>query len=135
MATRAELKEKLDEKYINYRSKATIAELEALLAMSLPEIDPPKESDVPKEAVSGGDRDSTLEPVRVRVQKHTEWPQDHVLIKVSVTTMDGKTSSRQKIIANPEGCVLPRSQANNAEGYFTTLFGGLIKKYGAGHVK
>ena len=48
--------------------------------------------------------------------------------------MDGKGSSRRVKITNPEGCIT-RSQVNNPEGVFQTVFAGLVKKYGVGHIK
>ena len=66
--------------------------------------------------------------------KEYDDKQDHITIDCRVTTMDGKSSSRRVKIINPTGCIT-RSQVNNSEGIFRTLFAGLVKKYGVGHIK
>ena len=96
-----------------------------------------KETEEIVEIVDGsptGDSDSTPEPKPERELKEYDDKQDHIIIDVRVTTLDGKASSRRAKIINPTGCVT-RSQVNNPDGYFQTVFGGLVKKYGAGHIK
>lgn len=75
------------------------------------------------------------EIVETVVEEVNEPPKiDHIIIDCRVTTMDGKASSRRVKITNPAGCI-SLSQVNNSEGVFQTLFAGLVKKYGAGHIK
>ena len=77
-------------------------------------------------------KDTTPEP-EPQIEVYDD-KQDHITIDCRVTTLDGKSSSRMVKIINPEGCIF-RSQVNNPEGVFQTVFAGLVKKYGAGHIK
>lgn len=76
-----------------------------------------------------------VEEVVEVAEKVVETPkQNHIDIDVRITTPDGKASSKRVKIMNPAGCII-NSQLNNADGVFQTVFGGLVKKYGAGHIK
>ena len=77
-------------------------------------------------------KDTTPEP-EPQIEVYDD-KQDHITIDCRITTLDGKSSSRRVKIINPEGCIF-RSQVNNPEGVFQTVFAGLVKKYGAGHIK
>ena len=61
-------------------------------------------------------------------------PQDHTTIDVRITTPDGNATSKRVKITNPWGCI-SKPQINNPDGVFQTVFGGLVKKYGRGHIK
>ena len=96
-----------------------------------------KETEEIVEIVDGsptGDSDSTPEPKPERALEQYDDKQDHIIIDVRVTTLDGMASSRMSKLINPTGCVT-MSPLNTQDGYFQTVFSGLVKKYGAGHIK
>ena len=113
MPTMVEMKVNLDKRDIKYPSTLNKEELNDLYEKTF-------------------FKDTTPEP-EPQIEVY-EDKQDHITIDCRVTTMDGKSSSRRVNIINPAGCIF-RSQVNNPEGVFQTVFAGLVKKYGAGHIK
>ena len=61
-------------------------------------------------------------------------PQNFITIDCIITTPDGNTVSRRRKIINPRGCI-SGPNLNNPEEVFITLYSGLVKKYGRGHIK
>ena len=124
LSTEAEMKAQLKKAGVDIPEEASLQDVKVLFDDQFTEVE---------EVSQMGDR-NTIEVVEEKPTRVHEYKQDHIFIKVNVTMMNGKKASRKLKIKNPVGC-MARSQVNNAEGVFQTLFSGMVSKYGAGHIE
>ncbi|MGI9317946.1 MAG: hypothetical protein ACR2QW_11480 [bacterium] len=109
MATVSDLKARLDTLGIEYKSKATKAELEALI---------PEKKPVPE-------REPKVREATARVD---------IKITCMVETLDGSVHETEIRIVNPLGCI-PAAYVNNPERVYSVLRSGLESQLGKAHVK
>ena len=107
MATIAEIKALLEEAGIEFKPKDNKIKLASLL----PSDDKPTPESLGKAPIQGA-----------------------ISLNLTATMVDGSTHKCDLTIVNPAGCIL-RSKINDPEMIFSTLKSGLVKQFGANHIR
>ncbi|MGI9316749.1 MAG: hypothetical protein ACR2QW_05405 [bacterium] len=112
MATVKALQAKLTKLGVDYKSKATKAELEVLVLNATRKSPPEKREAKPR-----------AETVRADIK-----------ITCMVETVDGSVHEMEFTIVNPSGCIRP-DQINKADTIFDVLHKGLTSRLGVKHIR